>query len=100
MDVRIVSVPVIDCDPVEPGPDIALHLRREVAGERLEVGQFGCVLRRDDEAEVMPIVMAAPRKGRGIGPVLCGAEHVRFLAATGDTATLEVGNVGCQRRRA
>jgi hypothetical protein len=25
---------------------------------------------------------------------------VRFLAATGDTVTLEVGNVGYQRRRA
>jgi hypothetical protein len=100
MDVRIVGVPVIDRDPIEARPEIALHLGHEVAGERLEVGHFSGILRRDDEAEVMPIVMAAAREGRRIEPVLRGAEHVGFLAAARDTVTFEVGNVGRQGRRA
>ena len=56
MDVRIVGVPVIDRDPVKLGPEVALHLSDEVAGEGLEVGHLGGVLRRDDEAEMMPII--------------------------------------------
>jgi len=35
VDVRIVGVPVIDCDPVKPGPEIALHLDHEVAVKAL-----------------------------------------------------------------
>src|SRR6266436_2827360 len=81
MDMRIVGVPVIDRDPIEPGPEIALHLGDEVAGEGLEIGHLGGILRRDDEAEVMAIVMAAPREGRGIGSVLRGLREALHMCA-------------------
>src|SRR5258708_2163616 len=99
MDMGIVSVPVIDRDPIEPGPEIALHLGDEVTGEGLQIGHLGGILRCDDEAEVMPIVMAAPCEGRRIGPVLRRAEHVRLFAVTGDAVALQVGDMGGERRR-
>ena len=43
VDMRIVGVPVIDGDPIEPGPKIGFHLPREVAGEGAEVGHLGGV---------------------------------------------------------
>jgi hypothetical protein len=42
----------------------------------------------------MPIVMAAPREGLGMGWVLRGAEHLRFLPAARDTVTFDVGKCG------
>src|SRR5215469_2026183 len=45
VDMGIVGVPVIDRDPIEPGPEIAFHLGHEVAGEGLEVGHFSGILR-------------------------------------------------------
>jgi hypothetical protein len=42
-----------------PVPEIALHLADQVAGEGLEVSHLGGILRRDDEAEMMPVVEAA-----------------------------------------
>src|SRR5215470_16877095 len=99
MDMRIVSVPMIDRDPIEPGPEIALHLGDEIAGEGFEIGHLSGILGCDDEAEVMPIVAAAPCEICGIGPVFRGAEHMSLLAVAGNAITLKVRNVGGERRR-
>src|SRR5215475_11844581 len=99
MDVRVVGVPMIDRDPLEPGPEITLHLGDEVAGEGFEIGHLGGIFRRDDEAEVMPIVMAAPYEGRSVRPVLRGAEHMRLLTIAADAVAPQVGDVGGERRR-
>ena len=66
VDVRIVGVPVIDRDPVEPGAEILFHVGHQFAGEGPDIGKFGCVLGRDDEAEVMAIIGAAFGKGIAI----------------------------------
>jgi hypothetical protein len=95
VNVRIVSVPMTDRDPVEPGAEIARHLGCQVACEGFEIGHFGGILRRDDEAEMMPVVQAAPRERHGVGAILSGAEHVGLLTAAGDAVTLQVG----ERRR-
>jgi hypothetical protein len=47
-----------DADPVQPGAEIVLHLADHVAGEDPEIGRLGGILRRDDEAEMMPVVEA------------------------------------------
>src|SRR3546814_9076566 len=70
----LVGVPMIDGDPVEPGAEIARHVVHQFAGERLEVGHLACVLGRDDEAEMMPVVLAALREGIAIGVVRAGIE--------------------------
>jgi hypothetical protein len=59
MLMRVVGVPMGDANPVQPGAEIALHLADQVAAEGPEVGHLGGILRRDDEAEMMPVVEAA-----------------------------------------
>ena len=54
---RIVGIPMVDGDPIEPGAEIGFHLAGKVAGEGFEVGHFGGVFGRDDEAEMMAIVL-------------------------------------------
>jgi hypothetical protein len=66
----------------------------------LEVSHLGGILRRDDEAEMMPVALAASREGHGVGVVLGSAERAALLAVPGDAVALEVGDVGRQRRRA
>jgi hypothetical protein len=100
MDVRIVGVPMRDANPVESGAEIALHLADEVPGEGLEIGHLGGILRGDDEAEMMPVVLAAFGERHGVGAVLGGAEHVSLLAAAGDAVALQIGDVSGERRRA
>ena len=65
MDVRIIGVPVIDADPVELRAEVLLHLPHQVAGEGLEVCHLDRVLRRDDEAEMVPVVLGALGEGLG-----------------------------------
>jgi len=56
-------------------------------------------LKPETPGRLMPIVMSAPREICGFGPVFCGAEHMGFLAVTGNAITLKVRNVGGERRR-
>ncbi len=79
VDVRMLGVPVIDGDPIELGAEILLHLADELAGEALEVGHLRRVLWRDDEAEVMAVVLAPLREGLGIGVLSLRAEQPRLL---------------------
>ena len=72
---RIVGVPVIDGDPVEPRAEIGFHLPREIAREGPEVGHLGGVLGRDDEAEMVPVVLAPFGEGAIVGAIGLGIEH-------------------------
>ncbi|MET4297143.1 hypothetical protein ABIB06_000908 [Bradyrhizobium sp. LB8.2] len=90
MDVRIVRVPVIDGHPIEPCAEIGLHLLGEVAGEGPEVGHLAGVLRRDDEPEMMAVVLAPFRESRAIGTVAAGIKHLRPLATPGHAIALQI----------
>jgi hypothetical protein len=80
MHMRVVGVPMGDADPVQPGAEVTLHLADQVTGECLDVGHLGGILRRDDEVEMMPVVEAASREGRGVRAVLGSAKHAALLA--------------------
>ena len=100
VDMRIVGVPVIDGDPIEPGPKIGLHLPREVAGEGAEIGHLGGVFGRDDEAEMVAVVGRPIGEGCVIGAIVFGIEHPRLLAVESDALALQIGDVRRQRRGA
>lgn len=93
MDVRVVGIPVIDRDPVELRPEIAFGLMHQLARGRAQVAQLGGILGRDDEAEMMPVVLAAVRETACIGGIAARVEHARGLARAADTVALEIGNV-------
>ena len=95
---RIIRVPVIDTDPVELGAEILFHLPHQVAGIGLEVGHLRRVLGRDDEPEMMPIILGPLGEGLGIGVLGLGTEQPRLLPVPGDTLAPQVAKVGGKRR--
>jgi hypothetical protein len=56
MDMVVVGVVMIDCDPLKLGAEIALHLFDQATNVFLKI-QSGCVLRRDDEAPEQVVVL-------------------------------------------
>jgi len=70
MRMRPARIMVHGADPFEARAEVGFHLRNEVSDEGLEVGDFGAILGRDDEPEMMPVV------GNGLGEV----GHARILA--------------------
>jgi hypothetical protein len=92
--VRLTGVPVIDGDPVEPRVEIAFHLSDQLARKALEVGEIHGVLRRYDEAEVVPVILAALGEGTGISLFGLGTEQAGFLPVTGDAFAPEVVEMG------
>ncbi len=76
VDVRVVGIPVIDRDPVEPRAEIAFHPRGQVARERPEIGHVAGVLGRNDEPEMMAVVLAAICEGDVVGAIAGGVEHL------------------------
>ncbi len=100
VDVRVVGVPVIDADPVELGAEVFLDLAHEVAREPLEICHLGRVLRRDDEPEMMPVVLAALGEALHIGIVGLRPEHARLLAVARDALAAQIAEMRVERRAA
>ena len=75
MDVRIVSVPVINSDPIQPRTEVVLHLLDEVTGKGWKVLHLGCVFGTDDEPEMMPVITGALGKATQIRVVRNCVEH-------------------------
>ena len=90
MDMRIVGVPVIHPDPIERGIKIARHVGHEVAGKAAQVLHIGTILGRDDEAEMVAIVLAAPCKIRRFHPVATLVEQAGVLPVAGDAVAGEI----------
>ena len=96
----MLRIPVIDGDPIELGAEILLHLADQLAGEAFQVGHLRRVLGRDDEAEVMAVLLAPLREGLGVGVLGLGTEQPGLLPVPGDALAPEVAEVGCERRSA
>jgi len=67
--VGMAGVVVIDSDPVELRAEILLHLPHQVAGEAFQVVEFGGVLGRDDETELVAVLAAAVEERLAVGLV-------------------------------
>ena len=91
MDVRVVCVPVIDGHPVEPRAEVDLHLPGQVAAESSEVSHLAGILGRDDEAEMVSVILAPVRKGEIVRAIGAGVEHDALFSIPADALTLEIG---------
>src|SRR3546814_1406034 len=98
--VRIVGVPVVDGDPVEPGAQIQFDLLHVGTGEGGKVAEFKRVVGREDEAELVAVAAAAPLEVAGIGLVHVGAIELAALAVAGDAIAFDVAQVLLRRTRA
>src|SRR3546814_2680085 len=99
LPVWIVGVPVIDRHPVETCAEILFHAGQQFAGEGPNIFKFGSIFRRDNEAEVMPIIGAAFGKSITVDRAIAVAEQLGILSVPGDSVTLEIGQVPGERRR-
>ena len=71
---RVVGVPVIDGGPIELRAKILLHLAHQLAGKGFEVRHIQGVLGRDDEPEMVAVLVGALRKGEAVDLVALRAE--------------------------
>ena len=99
MHMRIVGVPVIDRDPVKPRAKIGFHPPREIAGEPAQVLHLCGILGRDDEAEMMPVVLASCREVRTVQTVGLGIEEQALLPFLADAVAAQIGEMGRERSR-
>src|SRR3569833_1225050 len=100
VNMRIVGVPMIDSDPVQPRREIALDVHHQLAGEGTQILHLGGILRRDDEAEMMPITLDTACERLLIRLLGLCVEHRGVCAIARDTIALEIADVLGQRRRA
>ena len=97
VDVGIVGVPVLDGPPVQAGAEILFHAGHQLAGETLEVAHLLGILGRDDEPEMMPVVLAAGGELVAVEAVCVGAEQHAPLAVAGDAIALQVVEMSRER---
>lgn len=69
VDVRMAGVEMIDGNPVELSAEVRFHLLHQVTREGTHILHLLGILRRDDEAELMPVVMPAFEEGISIGAI-------------------------------
>src|SRR5215207_7222973 len=100
MNMRIVSVPVIDRDPVQLGSEIARDVGHQLAREGTEIAELGGVLRRNNKSKMMPVILAAPSKGALIRRIRPGIEHPGVRAVARHALAIQIGDVLGQRGRA
>lgn len=91
--VRMTGVVVVDGDPVEARVKVCLHLPHEIAGEGAQVLHLRGILRRDDEAELVPVAAAALDEGLAVGLVLDGRVHPALLPVPGDAVALDIAQM-------
>ncbi|MET4231225.1 hypothetical protein ABIA85_004506 [Bradyrhizobium sp. LA6.10] len=89
---------MIEGRPIEPRTEINLHLLGQVAGERSEVGHTAGIFGRDDEPEMVAVVLTPLGKGRAIRTVAGSIEHTGGLTTSGDAVALQVRKMGRQWR--
>src|SRR6266699_5597539 len=97
VSMRMASVVMIDGDPVELGTEVTFHLPHEVAGEAAQVAHLDGILRRDDQAELVPVFPSARDEGASISLVLIRRIGPALLAVAGDAVAFEVTQMRVDR---
>src|SRR5467141_656481 len=70
MNMRMAGIKMAHRDPIELRSQVSFEFGHEVAGEAGEVAKRRAVLRRDDDAKLVAVVLAAIEEGVAVGPVL------------------------------
>ena len=100
VDVGVGGVPVIDRDPVEPGPQVRLDAGHEVPRIGAQIRQLARVLGRDDEAEMVAVITRALREDGPVRPVGPGVEQPSRFAVPRHPVPLKITDVGAEPARA
>src|SRR5216683_6530006 len=70
MNMRMAGIKMVHGHPIELRSQVTFEFAHEVAGEAGEVAELRTVLRRDDDAKLVAVVLSAIEEGVAVGPVL------------------------------
>lgn len=90
MAVRMARVVMIDRDPIEPRPQILFHLRHETPDQRFQILIAISVFRRDDEAELVPILATLFQESLAVRMILLSAVKRTALAPAIGAVALKI----------
>jgi hypothetical protein len=93
MRVRVAGVEMVDRHPFETGAEVRLHLAHHVTGEVAQVGKAVAVLRRDDQPEGMPVVLAALDESAAVFDIAFRAVEPAARAVAGRAVALQVSDM-------
>src|SRR5216683_1278830 len=108
MNMRMAGIKMVHRDPIELRFQVTFEFAHEVAGEAREITEAHTVLRRDDDAELVAIVLATIEEGIAVGPVLRrriqpaalaiarGAVALNITQMSGSAAVLPGGTNGAR----
>nr|WP_245842993.1 hypothetical protein [Sphingomonas laterariae] len=94
MDMGMAGIVVIDSHPIEFRAKVGLDAAHQIAGVVGEIGKIGGILGRDDEAELVAIILAAIKEGISISAVLGRRIELATLAITRCSVALDVAQMG------
>lgn len=97
MGVGVASVVMVDPDPVEPGPEVGLHLLHQIAGGLARIGKLLAVLGRDDEAKLMAVLASTLEESAAIFGLAIRRIDLSLLAVLGHAIAFQVPQVGIDR---
>src|SRR6267142_24514 len=108
MNMRMAGIKMVHRDPIELRSQVTFEFAHEVAGEAREITEAHTVLRRDDDAELVAIVLATIEEGIAVGPILRrriqpaalaiarGAVALNITQMSGSAAVLPGGTNGAR----
>src|SRR5712691_10680547 len=70
MNMRMAGIEMVHRHPIELRSRVSFEFAHEVAGEAGQVSELRALLRRDDDAKLVAVVLAAIEEGVAVGPVL------------------------------
>jgi hypothetical protein len=94
MRVGVAGIAMINRDPIELGPKVTFHLCHQPAREGLEVFILIAVFGRDDEAELVTILLPAFKKLFTVSDVLVGTVKLSRLTVASHPVALDVTKMG------
>src|SRR5713101_4223886 len=90
MNMRMAGIKMVHRDPIELRSQVSFDLAYEVAGEAGEVAEAHTVLRRNDDAKLVAVVLAAIEEGIAVGPVLRRRIQPAALAIARGAVALDI----------
>jgi hypothetical protein len=70
MNMGMAGIKMVHRHPIELRSQVSFEFAHEVAGEARQVAELRALLGRDDDAELVAIVLATIEEGIAVGPVL------------------------------
>src|SRR6266849_5149895 len=90
VNMGMAGIKMVHRHPVELRSQVSFEFAHEVAGEAGQVAEAHTVLRRDNDAELVAIVLAAIEEGIAVGPVLRRRIQPAALAIARGTVALDI----------